>query len=147
MAATAKLNSINQGTHSMTVHDITLVQSAIHNPSEARHFMTITPIAPTISAVINNTQIAHSVNAVVVKEVARQIYDPVIYFPRADVQMALLEPTDRTTHCPLKGDTEYFDIVTSEGRAVAGAWSYVTMTLGDELKDLIAFDPLQADIS
>lgn len=34
--------------------------------------------------------------------------DPVIYFPRADVAMAFLDKTDKTTHCPHKGDANVF---------------------------------------
>lgn len=33
---------------------------------------------------------------------------PVIYFPREDIAMAMLDPTDKTTHCPHKGDAQLF---------------------------------------
>lgn len=50
---------------------------------------------------------------------------PVIYFPREDVAMAFLDRSDHRTHCPLKGDASYFDIM-SKSRSYGNAvWSYV----------------------
>ncbi|MEL6983766.1 MAG: DUF427 domain-containing protein, partial [Actinomycetota bacterium] len=64
-----------------------------------------------------------------------------VYFPRAGVNMEALEQIDRTTHCPLKGDTAYFDVVVDGERVGAAAWSYVdTIDEAVELRDLVAFD-------
>lgn len=49
---------------------------------------------------------------------------PVIYFPRADIGMALLEKSDSTTRCPYKGQATYFTVSTSDGDIVDAAWSY-----------------------
>ncbi len=126
---------------------VTLVQNAIHNPDEPRHFMRVVPVGRRTAASVDDHVVADSDAAVVVKEVGRDIYDPVVYFPRADVDMAALASIDKTTYCPLKGDTEYFDIVVAGGRHSEAAWSYVTMRLGDELKDLIAFDTRQVRVT
>ena len=120
--------------------DVTLVQQAIHNPNEPRHFMRVVAAEGRHRATIDGTVVADSANAVVVKEVGRDIYDPVVYFPRADVDMTALTRTDTTTHCPLKGDTEYYDVAAGDHGLTDAAWSYVEMVLGDELKDLVAFD-------
>lgn len=127
--------------------DITLVENAIHNPDEPRHFMQVSPVRHRTVATACGERIADSERAVVVKEVGRRIYDPVVYFPRDDVDMEALERIDRTTYCPLKGDTEYFDVVVGDARLDAAAWSYVRMRLGDELKDLIAFDARQVGVT
>jgi len=47
-------------------------------------------------------------------------HDPVIYVPRADMAMALLQPTDRHSTCPWKGQATYFSI----GEAQNVVWTY-----------------------
>lgn len=127
-----------------TPADVTMVRNAIHNPADARHFMSITPAGNRRRVTVGDRVIADSENAVVVKEVAFDIYDPVLYFPRDDVDMASLTVTDKTTHCPLKGDTEYFDLVADDGPVADIAWSYVELvTECDELLHLVAFDSAQ----
>ena len=51
-------------------------------------------------------------------------YPPVIYFPRADIAMAFLEPSERVTHCPHKGDATHYAVVTEAQRLPDAAWSY-----------------------
>ena len=119
---------------------VTLVKGAIHNPSEPRHFMRVVPAPGRQIVTVAGHVIADSERAVVVKEVGLDIYDPVIYFPRADVDVDSLARIDKTTHCPLKGDTEYFDIIAGDQRAPEAAWSYIEMVAGDELFELVAFD-------
>ena len=57
-------------------------------------------------------------------ELSEGSYDPVIYFPRADIAMAFLEPSDKTSHCPHKGDASYFGIAAKSGLIENAAWSY-----------------------
>ena len=124
-----------------TPEDITLVKNAIHNPAEPRHFMRVVPAEGKRTAAVGEATIARSDDAVIVKEVGFDLYDPVTYFPRADVDMDALVPTDKTTHCPLKGDTEYFDVTVEGTRIAEAAWSYVdTIEVAAELRNLIAFE-------
>ncbi|MEM7274737.1 MAG: DUF427 domain-containing protein [Actinomycetota bacterium] len=124
-----------------TPADVTLVQGAIHNPAEPRHFMRVVPAGIERTASVGDAVIARSEAAVVVKEVGRDLYDHVTYFPRAGVDMDALVRIDKTTHCPLKGDTEYFDLVVDGQRISEAAWSYVdTLDIAEELRDRIAFD-------
>jgi uncharacterized protein (DUF427 family) len=51
-------------------------------------------------------------------------YPARIYVPREDVAMALLEPTDRLTTCPWKGEASYFSVQSPEGRLDNAVWSY-----------------------
>lgn len=53
-------------------------------------------------------------------------YPPVIYFPREDIGMAFLEKTEKSTHCPWKGDATYYSIVTKSVVLENAAWSYQT---------------------
>lgn len=57
-------------------------------------------------------------------EVRESFHEPVVYFPRADVDAALLERTDRSTRCPFKGDASYYSIVTDAGRHENAVWVY-----------------------
>lgn len=51
---------------------------------------------------------------------------PVIYFPRDDIAMAFLEPSEKSTTCPWKGDARYFSIVTKSTTIPDTVWSYET---------------------
>jgi len=51
-------------------------------------------------------------------------YPPVIYFPRDDLAMAFLDPTDMTSTCPFKGGASYFTIVAKSGPIPNAGWSY-----------------------
>ena len=53
-------------------------------------------------------------------------YPAVIYFPRDDIAMEFLDPSDKSTHCPHKGDASYFSIVTKSTVLQDAAWSYET---------------------
>jgi len=45
---------------------------------------------------------------------------------RDDIAMAFLDQTDKTSHCPHKGDASYFSIITKNGPIENVAWSYET---------------------
>lgn len=65
---------------------------------------------------------------------------PVIYFPRDDIAMAFLDESDHTSHCPHKGDANYFSIVTKSTTLENAAWSYENPKEGVErIKDHLAF--------
>ena len=53
-------------------------------------------------------------------------YPAVIYFPRADIAMAFLEPSETTSTCPFKGSATYFSIAAKSGLIPDAVWSYET---------------------
>lgn len=57
-------------------------------------------------------------------ELSEGSYPPVMYFPRDDLAMALFEKTDKTTHCPHKGNASYYTLEGKSGPLVNAAWSY-----------------------
>lgn len=72
---------------------------------------------------------------------------PVIYFPRADVAMALMEPSPTRSTCPWKGDASYFSVIGPAGRITDAAWSYETPLPGCEaIAGYIAFYPTRVTI-
>lgn len=48
------------------------------------------------------------------------------YLPKTDVRMDLLEHTDTVTHCPYKGQAEYWSVRSPGGLRTDLAWSYRT---------------------
>lgn len=120
---------------------VTFVRNAIHSPKDVRHFMDIGQPGSTVTATIDGREIARSSRVLKVKEVGRGVYDPVLYFMRDDVDMSCLETTDKTTHCPLKGDTTYFNLNLDGSSHNDVAWSYTdTIADAEVIKDLVAFD-------
>jgi len=67
--------------------------------------------------------LADTVNALTLREAG---YPPVQYFPREDVDMSLLEPSDHQTYCPYKGDCSYFSVANGDEKLVNAVWSYET---------------------
>lgn len=53
-------------------------------------------------------------------------YPAVLYIPRKDVDMSLLERSSHATYCPYKGDCAYYGIPLGGARSENAAWSYET---------------------
>lgn len=65
---------------------------------------------------------------------------PVIYFPRGDIAMALLDRAEKTTFCQHKGTANYFSIVNKSTVTENAVWSYEDPINGvTEIKDHLAF--------
>lgn len=123
---------------------VTLVPDPIARPGEPRHFMTMEPARGTAQAKCGDTLLARSYRALVVREVGLTICEPVIYFPREDVQGRLLKPSARSAFCPIKGTASYLDLSVGGGTIESAAWSYTHVLDFDPrlepLRGLIAFD-------
>ncbi|HYC18382.1 MAG TPA: DUF427 domain-containing protein [Pseudolabrys sp.] len=87
--------------------------------------------------------IADSTHTLTLKEAS---YKPVFYIPRADADMSLLKRTDHHTHCPYKGDANYFSIV-ADGRSAENAvWTYEQpFPAVGEIREYLAFYPDRVD--
>ncbi len=73
-------------------------------------------------------------------------YRPVHYIPRADVATGLLKSTAHSSHCPYKGDANYFSIVAGGRVAENAAWSYEhPYPMVNEIKEYLAFYPNRVD--
>ncbi len=67
-------------------------------------------------------------------------YPAVLYVPRKDVDMSLLQRTDRSTHCPYKGDAAYYSIPMGGERLVNAVWTYEQpLDAVAAIKDHLAF--------
>ncbi|MBN2905662.1 MAG: DUF427 domain-containing protein [Rhodobacteraceae bacterium] len=66
---------------------------------------------------------------------------PVIYFPRGDVGMAFLDPSDSRTTCPRKGEASYFTLRAKSYDIPDAAWCYETPKAGmEKIAGHLAFD-------
>ncbi len=74
-------------------------------------------------------------------------YPPVIYFPRADVAMEFLETSPKSSHCPHKGDANYYGIEAQSGLIADAVWSYEHPLEGVEaIKGYLGFMPGKATV-
>lgn len=86
-----------------------------------RRHITITPIAGAVVVSVEGREFGSSQRALELCEVG---YPPVVYVPRADIDMGRLSRTDLATACPWKGWASHFS-VKAEGRLLENAaWSY-----------------------
>jgi uncharacterized protein (DUF427 family) len=85
------------------------------------HPISITANPKRIRVTVGGTVIADSTHALTLKEAS---YPAVQYVPRSDANMALLARTDRVTHCPYKGDANYFNITVGSNTLENSIWSY-----------------------
>ena len=107
------------------------------------HPITITANPRRVRVTADGVVIAETTHALTLKEAS---YPAVQYVPRGDANMALLARTDRVTHCPYKGDANYFS-VSAGGKALENAiWSYETpFPAMKEIEGHLAFYPNRVD--
>jgi uncharacterized protein (DUF427 family) len=87
--------------------------------------------------------VADSTKALSLKEAS---YPAVLYIPRADVDMSLLERTAHSTHCPYKGDASYYSINAGGKVAENAIWSYEQPKSDvGEIASYVAFYPNRVD--
>ncbi|MFN3523866.1 MAG: DUF427 domain-containing protein [Phenylobacterium sp.] len=88
--------------------------------------------------------IADSGDAMILQEAHLR---PVVYFPRQDVNMEYFSRTDRSTHCPYKGDASYYSLLMDGDLVENIAWSYEEpYPAMEEIRGRIAFYPDQVKI-
>ena len=83
--------------------------------------MEINRVAGTVEISSNGEPLAESKLALVLEE---EGYPPRYYIPAMDVRTERLLPSETRTHCPHKGEAEYFHYETDEGLLTDVAWTY-----------------------
>ena len=123
-----------------------MIEGAIHNPSNPRHFMQLDPVGQTVRIRFGDLLVAETEGAVRMLEMGKCAYAPQYYIPREDISVALTR-TDKSTHCPLKGDASYFTIDGADGAQEIG-WAYETpFDFAAQLAGYIAFDLRRVSIT
>jgi uncharacterized protein (DUF427 family) len=97
-------------------------ESAMKQPGPD-HPITIAPNPHRVRVLIGGVIVAETTRALTLKEAQ---FPPVQYIPREDAAMDLFERTDRSTHCPYKGDASYFTVMAGGIVAKDAVWSYET---------------------
>src|ERR687891_1731390 len=93
-------------------------------PASARqpdYEITFEPSPKRVRVAVGDTVIADTTRARLLRESGHM---PVYYFPREDVRMDLLSRTDRSTHCPFKGDASYWSVEVAGQTRANAVWSY-----------------------
>jgi uncharacterized protein (DUF427 family) len=100
------------------------VERTRHDPESAADY----PTPPSYER--KDAHVRIEVDGVVIAETRRPVIvrqtgiAPVFYIPREDVRTEYLLPSDRTSHCPYKGDATYFTLDVRERRIGNAAWAY-----------------------
>ena len=90
---------------------------------DARHPIVVEPHPARIEVGIGETILADTRAALALREAT---YPAVLYIPRADVDMAQLEPSSHASYCPYKGDAGYFDLPALGDTGANAVWTYET---------------------
>jgi uncharacterized protein (DUF427 family) len=69
------------------------------------------------------------------------------YLPKTDVRMDLLAPTETSSHCPYKGQADYWSLLLGETTVQDVAWSYRTpLPESQKIAGLVCFYPEKVDL-
>lgn len=111
--------------------------------SDPSHRAQIRPAGAPYVARVAGAVVARSERALILQEEkSGKTYPPVVYFPRADVAAASLLPSDRHTHCPIKGEASYFTLQVDGETLENAAWYYpAPLPQAAAVKDYVAFYP------
>lgn len=103
------------------------------------HPITITATPKRVRVLAEGVVVADTTGALTLKEAS---YPAVQYIPRTDANMELLRRTERVTHCPYKGDANYFSIVVNGQTLDNAIWTYETpFPAMAEISGYLAFYP------
>jgi uncharacterized protein (DUF427 family) len=109
----------------------------------ADHPITIEPNRARVRVTVAGRIVADTKAALTLREAA---YPAILYIPRQDVDMSLLERTNHGTYCPYKGDCAYYSIPAGGERSANAVWSYESPYAAvAEIKDHLAFYPSRVD--
>jgi uncharacterized protein (DUF427 family) len=100
--------------------------------------LTLEPVGERVRVIIDGVAVADSNDVIRLREIG---HSPVLYIPIKDIVPGVLVPTSHTSHCPLKGEANYYSVHLSNGRVIDNAvWQYAHPKDGvPELADRVAF--------
>jgi uncharacterized protein (DUF427 family) len=105
-------------TDALEDRDLTAV---VRNRPSNDHPIWTEPYPRRVRAFLDGVAVVDSTRTLLLLE-ARHL--PVYYFPPQDVRTDLLEPTDKRTRCPHKGDASYWSVRVGDRVVGDAVWSY-----------------------
>ena len=107
------------------------------SPHSRAHSVRVEPLSGRAQVHWRGHVLADSQRALLLRETG---LEPVVYFPREDVQMPLLERTEHSSVCPYKGQACYWSIRAEESLSENSVWSYEDpIPEVAEIRDHLAF--------
>lgn len=107
------------------------------------HPISLEPTGSRVTVTLGGRVIVDTEAALTLREAS---YPPAQYVPLADVDPAVLRPSDHTTYCPYKGDATYYSLQVGDDVAPAAVWTYVAPHDSvAAVKDHVAFYPDRVD--
>lgn len=111
--------------------------------AEKARVLRFKPSAMRIRAEVDGIVVADSRRAI---KLIERGHDDVYYFPKDDVRMDLLIPTDHTTHCPFKGNARYWSLQLEDRVIENAVWGYdEPYEEATEIGGYVAFYPDRID--
>lgn len=109
------------------------------------HPITVTPTGQHVVVKVGDLTVAETDNALTLQE---STYPAAQYVPLADVDPAVLIPSDTQTYCPYKGDATYFSIDGPDGEVTDAIWQYAEpYDAVSEIAGHVAFYPDRTQIT
>ncbi|MGH3872205.1 MAG: DUF427 domain-containing protein [Pseudonocardiaceae bacterium] len=102
----------------LSSHPRTTVNYRIDGP---RHRLLFDPFPRRVRAVLGGATVVDTTNGMLLHE---SNLLPQLYLPRGDIRDDLLTSTDHRTHCPFKGDANYWSVTVNDQTAGDAVWSY-----------------------
>ena len=106
-----------------------------------KHPITVTPTGRRVVARVGGVVVAETSAALTLQE---STYPAVQYLPLADVDPALLRPSETHTYCPYKGEASYYSLAVPDAEAdlTDAVWTYPTpYDAVAEIAEHVAFYP------
>jgi uncharacterized protein (DUF427 family) len=85
------------------------------------HPISIEPNPAHVVVRVAGKVIVNTRSALILQEAS---YPPVLYLPRSDADLSLLQRTDHATYCPYKGDCSYYSIPLGGAKSINAVWTY-----------------------
>jgi uncharacterized protein (DUF427 family) len=104
----------------------------------------ILPSSRHVRIVVDGITVAESARSTLLFETG---LPPRYYVPKTDVRMELLVPTASSSHCPYKGDANYWSLTLDDDDVDDVAWSYRTpLPESQKIAGLVCFYPDKVDL-